>query len=98
MVRNYPAADFVIEPDFELYTATISTSRGDIVIELFVDAAPNTVNSFVFLAENRFFDGLVFHRVVENFVVQGGDPLGTGRGGPGYITGDEPNEIRNETG
>jgi len=98
IVRNYPAADFVIEPDFELYTATISTSKGDIVIELFAGIAPNTVNSFVFLAENRFFDGLVFHRVVENFVIQGGDPLGTGRGGPGYITGDEPNEVRNETG
>ncbi|MDE2934875.1 MAG: peptidylprolyl isomerase [Chloroflexota bacterium] len=98
IVRNYPAADFVIKPEFELYTATISTSRGDIVIELFADTAPNTVNSFVFLAENRFFDGLVFHRVVENFVVQGGDPTGTGRGGPGYITGDEPNEVRNEAG
>ena len=98
IVRNYPAADFVIEPDLELYTATISTSKGDIVIELFAGIAPNTVNSFVFLAENRFFDGLVFHRVVENFVVQGGDPLGTGRGSPGYITGDEPNEVRNETG
>ena len=60
--------------------------------------APNTVNSFVFLAENRFFDGIVFHRVVDNFVVQGGDPTGTGTGGPGYITGDEPNEVRNETG
>ncbi|MXY35484.1 MAG: peptidylprolyl isomerase [Dehalococcoidia bacterium] len=98
IVRNYPAADFVIEPDLELYTATISTSKGDIVIELFADDAPNTVNSFVFLAENRFFDGLVFHRVVDNFVVQGGSPTNTSVGGPGYITGDEPNEIRNETG
>ena len=98
IVRNYQAADFVIEPEAELYTATISTSKGDIVIELFADVAPNTVNSFVFLAENRFFDGLVFHRVVDNFVVQGGDPTGTGRGSPGYITGDEPNEVRNETG
>lgn len=98
IVRNYEFAEFVIDPDFELYTATISTSKGDIVIELFADIAPNTVNSFVFLAENRFFDGLVFHRVVDNFVVQGGDPTGTGRGSPGYITGDEPNEVRNETG
>ena len=98
IVRNYQAADFVIKPEAELYTATISTSKGDIVIELFADDAPNTVNSFVFLAENRFFDGLIFHRVVDNFVVQGGDPLGTGRGGPGYITGDEPNEVRNEAG
>ena len=98
IVRNYEFAEFVIDPEGELYTATISTARGDIVIELFADIAPNTVNSFVFLAENRFFDGLVFHRVVENFVVQGGDPTGTGRGSPGYITGDEPNEVRNETG
>ncbi len=98
IVRNYQAADFVIEPEAELYTATISTSKGDIVIELFADIAPNTVNSFVFLAENRFFDGLVFHRVVDNFVVQGGDPTGTGRGGPGYITGDEPSDVRNEAG
>lgn len=98
IVRNYEFAEFVIEPEFELYTATISTAKGDIVIELFADIAPNTVNSFVFLAENRFFDGLVFHRVVDNFVVQGGDPTGTGRGSPGYITGDEPNEVRNETG
>ena len=98
IVRNYEFAEFVIDPQGELYTATISTAKGDIVIELFADIAPNTVNSFVFLAENRFFDGLVFHRVVDNFVIQGGDPTGTGRGGPGYITGDEPSEVRNETG
>ena len=98
IVRNFEFAEFVIAPEAELYTATISTSKGDIVIELFADIAPNTVNSFVFLAEQRFFDGLVFHRVVENFVVQGGDPTGTGRGSPGYITADEPNEVRNEPG
>ena len=98
IVRNFEFAEFVTDPQGELYTATISTAKGDIVIELFADIAPNTVNSFVFLAENRFFDGLVFHRVVDNFVIQGGDPTGTGRGGPGYITGDEPNEVRNETG
>lgn len=98
IVRNFEFADFVIKPDFELYTATISTSKGDIVIELFADIAPNTVNSFVFLAENQYFDGITFHRVVPDFVVQGGDPTGTGTGGPGYQTGDEPNEIRNEAG
>ena len=98
IVRNFESADFVIKPAAETYTATIATARGDIVIELFADIAPNTVNSFVFLAEQRFFDGIIFHRVVPNFVVQGGDPTGIGTGGPGYITGDEPNEIRNETG
>ena len=98
IVRNFEVADFVIEPEAETYTATIATAKGDIVIELFADIAPNTVNSFVFLAEQRFFDGIIFHRVVPIFVVQGGDPTGTGTGGPGYITGDEPNEVRNETG
>ena len=98
IVRNFEFADFVIEPELETYTATISTAKGDIVIELFADIAPNTVNSFVFLAEQRFFDGITFHRVVANFVVQGGDPTGAGTGGPGYITADEPNEVRNETG
>ena len=98
IVRNFESADFVIKPEAETYTATIAMARGDIVIELFADIAPNTVNSFVFLAEQRFFEGVIFHRVVPNFVVQGGDPTGIGTGGPGYITGDEPNEIRNETG
>ncbi len=98
IVRNFDFADRVIDEVAEIYTATISTAKGDIVIELFADIAPNTVNSFVFLAEKRFFDGIVFHRVVDNFVVQGGDPTGTGTGGPGYISGDEPNEVRNETG
>lgn len=98
VVRNFPFAEYVIDEAAETYTATISTAKGDIVIELFADIAPNTVNSFVFLAENGYFDGIIFHRVVPNFVVQGGDPTGTGRGSPGYSTGDEPNEIRNETG
>ncbi len=98
IVRNFEFAEYVIDEAAETYTATIATAKGDIVIELFADVAPNTVNSFVFLAEQRYFDGIVFHRVVDNFVVQGGDPTGIGTGGPGYITGDEPNEIRNETG
>lgn len=98
VVRNFEFAEYVIDEAAETYTATISTAKGDIVIELFADIAPNTVNSFVFLAEQGYFDDIVFHRVEPNFVVQGGDPTGTGRGGPGYITGDEPNEVRNETG
>jgi peptidyl-prolyl cis-trans isomerase B (cyclophilin B) len=98
VVRNFEFAEYVIDELAELYTATITTAKGDIVIELFADIAPNTVNSFVFLAENQYFDGITFHRVEPNFVVQGGDPTGTGFGGPGYQTADEPNEILNETG
>lgn len=66
------------------YTATIETSRGTITLELFAKDAPNTVNNFVFLAREGFYDGTVFHRVINDFMVQGGDPTGTGRGGPGY--------------
>lgn len=96
--RVFAAAELVTDASSETYAATISTAKGDIVIELFADIAPNTVNSFVFLAEQGYFDGITFHRVVDNFVVQGGDPLGTGFGGPGYQVADEPNELRNETG
>ncbi len=66
------------------YQATIETERGDIVLELFPDVAPIAVNSFIFLAENGWYDGVTFHRVIPGFVVQGGDPTGTGFGGPGY--------------
>ncbi len=66
------------------YTATISTDKGDIVVSLNPQAAPQTVNNFVFLAEQGFYNGLTFHRVEEGFVIQGGDPLGNGTGGPGY--------------
>jgi cyclophilin family peptidyl-prolyl cis-trans isomerase len=71
------------------YTATIQTAGGDIVLQLFADKAPNTVNNFVFLAREGFYDGVIFHRVIENFMVQGGDPTGTGLGGPGYSFADE---------
>lgn len=71
------------------YTATIQTAGGDIVLQLFADKTPNTVNNFVFLAREGFYDGVIFHRVIENFMVQGGDPTGTGRGGPGYSFADE---------
>ncbi len=66
------------------YVATISTTKGDIVVELDDEAAPQTVNNFVFLARSGFYDGLTFHRVEPGFVIQGGDPLGAGNGGPGY--------------
>jgi cyclophilin family peptidyl-prolyl cis-trans isomerase len=66
------------------YTATIQTSKGEIVCELYAEHAPRTVNNFVYLARSGYYDGLSFHRVVPGFVIQGGDPLGKGNGGPGY--------------
>ena len=71
------------------YAATLDTSRGSIVVDLFAKDAPKTVNNFVFLAQDGFYDGTIFHRVIDNFMIQGGDPEGTGRGGPGYRFEDE---------
>jgi cyclophilin family peptidyl-prolyl cis-trans isomerase len=72
------------------YTATIDTSAGTMTAELFAGEAPETVNNFVFLARDGFYDGVIFHRVTRGFMIQGGDPTGTGRGGPGYRFDDEP--------
>jgi peptidyl-prolyl cis-trans isomerase B (cyclophilin B) len=71
------------------YTATIETDKGDIVIDLFAKDVPKTVNNFVFLAREGFYDGVTFHRVIADFMAQGGDPTGTGAGGPGYRFEDE---------
>ncbi len=71
------------------YKARIDTDKGVMVFELFADKAPKTVNNFVFLAREGFYDGIIFHRVINDFMVQGGDPTGTGTGGPGYKFGDE---------
>jgi cyclophilin family peptidyl-prolyl cis-trans isomerase len=71
------------------YTATMTTTKGTMTIALDPVAAPRTVNNFVFLARYHYFDGIVFHRVIPGFVLQGGDPTGTGRGGPGYRFADE---------
>ena len=73
-----------------VYQVVIETDRGPITMELDPKLAPNTVNHFVALARDGFYDGLTFHRVVPDFVIQGGDPEGTGRGGPGYQFADEP--------
>ena len=73
------------------YAVSMETNKGTIEIELFADAAPVTVNNFVFLAREGFYDGVTFHRVIPNFVIQGGDPTGSGRGGPGYRFQDEFN-------
>lgn len=72
------------------YTATIHTTMGDMCVELFAKDAPRTVNNFVFLAREGFYDNARFHRIIKGFMVQTGDPTGTGRGGPGYRFGDEP--------
>jgi cyclophilin family peptidyl-prolyl cis-trans isomerase len=77
-----------IDPD-KRYTATMSTSMGDLVIALDAVKAPATVNNFVFLALHHYYDGVVFHRIINGFMCQGGDPDGTGRGGPGYRFADE---------
>jgi cyclophilin family peptidyl-prolyl cis-trans isomerase len=71
------------------YSAVMSTDKGDITIELFADKAPKTVNNFVFLAREGYYDGTFFHRVIHPFMAQGGDPTGTGSGGPGYKFEDE---------
>ncbi len=71
------------------YTARMETDKGTMVIELFADKTPVTVNNFVFLAREGYYDGVIFHRVIPNFMAQGGDPTGTGRGGPGYQFKDE---------
>ena len=87
--KTYTAPPPMMIDPTKHYTATITTPRGDIVIKLRPDLAPQTVNNFVFLAREGFYDGLTWHRVLPNFMAQGGDPEGTGRGGPGYTIPDE---------
>jgi peptidyl-prolyl cis-trans isomerase B (cyclophilin B) len=77
-----------IDPEKQ-YTAAFETPRGTIMCDLFAKEAPKTVNNFVFLAREGFYDGTIFHRVIANFMVQGGDPTGSGHGGPGYQFEDE---------
>lgn len=89
MPKSYTQAEQVIDAS-RRYSATIATDRGDIVIALDPARAPKSVNNFVFLAREGFYDGLTFHRVVDGFVIQGGCPEGSGRGGPGYRFDDEP--------
>src|SRR5438045_9413785 len=90
MAKQYAAPpQMTIDPAHK-YTATIETSAGTMTAELFTTDAPMTVNNFVFLAREGFYDGVIFHRVINGFMIQGGDPTGTGRGGPGYKFRDEP--------
>jgi cyclophilin family peptidyl-prolyl cis-trans isomerase len=83
-----PLPTFTIDVK-KTYTATVQTSMGTFTVALNAQAAPCTVNSFVYLAKRHFYDGLIFHRIIKDFVVQGGDPTGTGSGGPGYKFNDE---------
>jgi peptidyl-prolyl cis-trans isomerase B (cyclophilin B) len=89
MAKQYSSPPQMTIDSAKNYTATIETSKGTIVCDLFTKDAPKTVNNFVFLARDHFYDGTKFHRVIENFMIQGGDPEGTGRGGPGYRFEDE---------
>ncbi len=88
-VKQWSAAPEMKIDQAKAYTATLHMAQGDIVIELYPKAAPITVNNFVFLAQQGYYNGVTFHRVLPGFVAQGGDPTGTGTGGPGYFI---PNE------
>lgn len=84
--------EMVIDAD-KNYVAHIDTTKGTIKVQLFADRAPVTVNNFVFLARDDFYKGVTFHRVISNFMIQGGDPTGSGRGGPGYKFADEQSAL-----
>ncbi|HHB90904.1 MAG TPA: peptidylprolyl isomerase [Anaerolineae bacterium] len=88
MARYTSPPSMQIDPA-KTYFATIKTNKGDMRLKLHADKAPMTVNNFVFLAREGFYDGVTFHRVIKDFMIQGGDPTGTGRGGPGYRFPDE---------
>jgi len=89
MAKSYSAPPAMTIDTSKTYAVTFDTSKGQIVCDLFAKDAPKTVNNFVFLAREGFYNGTKFHRVIENFMIQGGDPEGTGRGGPGYRFEDE---------
>jgi cyclophilin family peptidyl-prolyl cis-trans isomerase len=87
-ITHFAGPEPVLSPGAD-YRAYIATSKGGLVLDLFQDGAPTTVNNFVYLALHRFYDGVVFHRVLDGFMAQTGDPTGSGRGGPGYTFDDE---------
>jgi peptidyl-prolyl cis-trans isomerase B (cyclophilin B) len=94
MAKQYANQPSIVIDKNKTYTATFDTTKGKIVVNLFTKEAPITVNNFVFLARDGFYDGVVFHRVINDFMIQGGDPTGTGRGGPGYKWNDEAGSLR----
>lgn len=99
-MAQYSAPPAMQIDDSKIYQITMETDAGTIELDLYPEHAPNTVNNFVTLAKDGFYDGIVFHRVIPNFMVQGGDPTGTGRGGPGYKFNCETkgNPLKHETG
>jgi peptidyl-prolyl cis-trans isomerase B (cyclophilin B) len=98
--KQYPAPPPLTIATDAPCQVTIETAKGAIELELYPQYAPQTVNNFVFLAREGFYDGVTFHRVIANFMIQGGDPTGSGRGGPGYRFADEfeGNPLRHERG
>ncbi len=96
--KTYSAPPPMVIDTSKEYIATIETEKGDLVLELFASDVPITVNNFVFLAREGFYDGTTFHRVIPGFMAQGGDPTGTGMGGPGYIFDNEITEHTHITG
>ena len=99
MAKKWQSPPDMIIDVKKTYQITMETTKGTIVLELYPEHAPKTVNNFVFLTQEGFYDGVVFHRVINNFVIQGGDPTGTGMGGPGYKFEDEfaNNPLKHET-
>ena len=89
MAKQYQSQPEMIIDLAKSYSATLHTNHGDIEIAFAADRSPLAVNNFVFLARDGFYDGVIFHRVISGFMIQGGDPTGTGRGGPGYRFRDE---------
>ena len=89
MPKSYAAPPAMIIDPAKRYAARFEMSKGGFTVELYADKTPLTVNNFVFLARDGFYDGTTFHRVIKGFMAQGGDPTGTGRGGPGYTFADE---------
>ncbi len=94
MPKQYASPPAMTIDPKKTYRALMNTSKGAIAIDLYADRAPVTVNNFVFLAGDGFYDGTIFHRVLEGFMAQGGDPTGSGRGGPGYRWDDERAALR----
>src|SRR5215213_2258543 len=98
MAKSYAnPPEMTIDPN-KTYTGTIETTLGTVTVEFYPKVAPGHVNSFVFLARDGYYDGVIFHRVIPGFMIQGGDPTGTGSGGPGYKLKQEFNEIKHTRG
>jgi len=98
MMKTYSSPPEMSLDKKKKYTATIETTKGSLLLELFANDVPLTVNNFVFLAREGFYDGTTFHRVIPSFMAQGGDPTGTGAGDPGYKFADEMTEHKHNSG